>query len=554
MIIRPTFLFLLFVFFVTGCSSLDSNKFRDFLSDTDIEQKPAEQALLADDFDPVLQSTQLALKSNPTPVSLEQQINSTQEINAQAPVFDNVWLSLPSTFEFSDIDNQRIERQKNWYLKHNNYLTTVSKRAEPFLYLIAEEVEKRNLPGEIALLPIIESAFKPQAHSRQKAAGLWQFIPSTARHFGLKQNWWYDARRDVYQSTHAALTYLEQLNNYYKGDWLLTLAAYNAGAGNVNKAVRKNRKQGKAIDYWSLDLPRETENYVPKLIAIAQLIKQHKDYDITLNAIDNTPHLKLVDIKSQIDLSLVSKISGMSIEQLKIYNPAIKQWATDPEGPHHLLLPVAKAAHFETQLALVDDKDRIQHYRHKIRSGESLSVIANKYNLSIKALKKANHLKNNRIRAGRYLMVPLPKGQKIASVSSPTQTKRLARKNNSTLYTVLKGDSFWTIARKFNMSHKQLASINGLSTADTLSIGQKLTIKTNKTKSNTQTLSSDSASVAKNSINYKVKHGDSLYVISRRFKVSINELKRWNGLNSKKYLQPGQELKVYVASSASQTI
>lgn len=552
MIMRPIFLLFIVLFLLNGCSSLDNNKSRDFLSDTEV-QDPQSELLTGGEYDPVIESPQLALKSASSLALIQNQSISAQE-NGQAPEFDNVWLRLPATFKISNIDNQRVEQQKKWFLKHNRYLTTVSQRAEPFLYLIAEEVEKRDMPGEVALLPIIESAFKPHAHSRQKAAGLWQFIPATARHFGLKQTWWYDARRDVYQSTLAALTYLEQLNKYYKGDWLLTLAAYNAGAGNVNKAIRKNIKRGQAVDYWSLDLPRETKNYVPKLIAVAQVIKHYTDYNITLNAIDNTPHLKLVDIDSQIDLSLVSKITGISTTKLKSYNPAIKQWATDPEGPHHLLLPINKVSHFEKQLALVDDKDRVQHYRHKIRSGESLSVIARKYNLSTKALKKANHLKSNRIRAGKYLMVPLPKGQQITSSPIASQSKRLANTENYTFYKVREGDSFWKIARRFDISHRQLAAINELSTDDTLAIGQTLNIPKNSANLNSHTLSSDLASTAKQSINYKVKQGDSLYVISRRFNVSINELKRWNGLNSKKYLQPGQKLKVYVTSSTRQTI
>lgn len=557
-LIKNLFILSIIFLFLNGCSSMNQPGNDNFLTDTSTEEtdKKAHKEHDKGAIDPVLESTRIVLQSTPAPMSVQEQLNKYLNQPHEPHEYDNVWNRLPSTFQISDIDNPRIQTHKKWYIKHKKYLTRVSERANPYLFYIIEEVEKRNIPGEIALLPIIESAFRTNAYSRMRAAGLWQFIPATGKHFGLKQNWWFDGRRDIHLSTHAALTYLEQLNKYYNGDWLLALAAYNAGAGNVNKAVRKNRKKGKAIDFWSLDLPRETKNYVPKLLAVAQLIKNPDQYDITLNPVENSPQLMLVDIKSQIDLSLVSKLTNISVNDLKSYNPAIKRWATDPEGPHHLLLPINKVNQFEKDLALVDDKDRVQHYRHKIRSGESLSVIARKYNLSISALKKANHLKSNRIRAGKYLMVPLPKNTDIASLSNKqrksARNKSINRDKWQT-YIVRSGDSFWKIARRYNTSHRKLASLNNLSPGDTLSIGQELKIKPLHLKTAKKIRKAVDLAKAKE-ISYKVKQGDSLYVISRRFNVSINELKSWNGLHSKKYLQPGQELKVYINSFDSQAI
>ena len=547
---------LILILLLGGCSNLQQT---NFLADTAIDNTKSDDTIItATEIDPVVESTRAVLQSSPAQLSTHAQLKKYFDKEIGTQTFDNVWTRLPYSFRISDIQNVRIDKHKNWYLRHKSYLARVSERAEPYLYYIAEEVEKRNLPGEIALLPIIESAFKPHAKSRMKAAGLWQFVPATGRHFGLKQNWWYDARRDIHLSTHAALTYLQQLNKYYNGDWLLALAAYNAGAGNVNKAVRKNRKKGKPIDFWSLDLPRETKNYVPKLIAVAQLIKQPEQYELSLHPIDNSPRLMLVDVKSQIDLSLVAKLSGISIKEIKRYNPAIKRWATDPEGPHHLLMPVNMIERFEQKLAQVDDKERIQIYRHKIRSGESLSVIARKYGLSIPALKKANQLKNSRIRAGRYLMIPLPKNTDIATLTNNTRKEEKPQKKlQGQVYTVRAGDSFWKIARRFNTSHRKLADLNGLSPGDTLSIGQQLLIKPQKiisAPSNAINTASAANPTNARQISYKVKQGDSLYVISRRFNVSINELKQWNDLHSKKYLQPGQELKVFVSSEESQPI
>ena len=501
----------------------------DYLKDTQSDN-------INTDIDPVLDSTRQVIAAH------SDKINTTQYTqNSKVTEYKNLWLYLPELFQFSAIKHPKIEQYKAWYLQHKSYLSRVSERAEPYLYLITEEVEKRKLPGELALLPVIESGFKTHARSSQKAAGLWQFMPATGRHFGLKQNWWFDGRRDVYQSTNAALSYLEQLNRYYKGDWLLTLAAYNAGAGTVNKAVRKNRKKGQPIDYWSLDLPRETRNYIPRLLAVAELIKHQEQYHLALKAIANKAHLTLVDTQAQIELSIAARMAGISLADIKKYNPAFKQWATDPEGPHHLLLPADKAEDFKTALASMDDKARVQWYRHKIRSGESLSVIAHKYKISTQALKTANKLKSSRIRAGKYLMVPIAADAKthiIPNKALADNNRSRPLKSNQFYYRVKKGDSFWKIARQFNISHNKLASLNGLSAKDTLSIGQKLII-------NTPVQISQSTN-SKKTISYRVQSGDSLYVISRRFNVSINELKDWNGLYNKKYLQPGQKLKVYL--------
>ncbi|MCU7940871.1 MAG: LysM peptidoglycan-binding domain-containing protein [gamma proteobacterium symbiont of Bathyaustriella thionipta] len=549
---------------MSGCSSINqiegnhtdtaNNAARqhDFL--TDILAKVQSKTETDDKTDLVLESTKRVLQSavENTQTDVEEHINE-QSFNPSELVYDDVWIRLPTLYQLSHIKNNRIKSQEKWFIKHKKNIETISKRAEPFLYFITEEVNKRNMPGEIALLPIIESSFKTNAYSHMKASGLWQFVPATGRSFGLKQNWWYDGRRDVYRSTLAALTYLEQLNKYYKGDWLLALAAYNAGAGNINKAIRKNLKKGKPIDYWSLSLPKETYKYIPKLLAISRVIQHHHQYAINLTPIDNQPQLMLVDTHSQIDLSVAAKMADISITDIHSYNPAFKQWATDPDGPHHLLIPIDKVDRFKTQMASLDEKDRVQWYRHKIRSGESLSVIARHYKISVAVIKQANHLKNSRIRAGKYLMVPLSsKPESLASTKSrgsSNNRKSVKKPKNAVTYTVRKGDSFWKIARLFKISHKKLASLNGLSSGDTLSIGQTLIISYNSPKNSSQSVLINNKKTKE--ISYQVKSGDSLYTISKQFKVTINDLKRWNRLNIKKYLMPGQQLKVFIVDSQS---
>ncbi len=552
---KQYFYLLIITTILQGCTSLsDKSNIMGNISDYLTDIKNEESGTKTED-NPVVKSTHDILQA--ASVNQEVELQSEKKLSSEDAFLSdenasllekhyvNVWQRIPDMYQISHVDNKRIQRYEEWFLKHKKYLNDVSKRASSFLYFITEEVSKRNMPGEIALLPIIESSFKPHAYSRMKASGLWQFIPSTGKSFGLKQNWWYDGRRDVYHSTIAALTYLQQLNKYYKGDWLLALAAYNAGAGNVNKAIKKNLKKGKPVDYWSLPLPKETMNYVPKLLAIAKLVQNHETHKISLFPIENSPRLILVDTKSQIDLSIVAKMTDMSLKNIQAFNPAFSQWATDPEGPHQLFIPVDKVDRYEREIALISDEDRINWYRHKIRSGESLSVIARKYKISVSALKKTNHLSSSRIRAGKYLLVPV-NGKKPALNKSSTIADNNMARSKVQIYKVRKGDSFWIIARRFGLPHKELAAINGLSAGDILSIGQKLKIPT------TNSVQKKSDSLSKNrqiAISYKVKTGDSLYTISKQFQVSINELRVWNHAILKKYLMPGQDLTVYVDRS-----
>ena len=227
------------------------------------------------------------------------------------PVPADLWAKLRQGFNLPDQDNERIRVQRNWYAKHPQYMQRVTERSRRYAWHIHQELMRRNMPTEIALLPIVESAYDPFAYSHGRAAGLWQFIPATGKRFGLRQDWWYDGRRDLLDSTNAALDYLQYLNKRFKGDWLLALASYNSGEGRVARAVKKNKKKGRPTDFWSLDLPKETQGYVPKLLAISAVIQHHKTHGITLTAIPDEPYLEHVDIGSQIDLALAAELAEL---------------------------------------------------------------------------------------------------------------------------------------------------------------------------------------------------------------------------------------------------
>ncbi len=462
----------------------------------------------------------------------------------EAPVID-LWQRTRDGFQLNlDQDNPRIKAQLRWYATHQAYLDRVAARASRYMFYIVEELEKRDMPAELALLPVVESAFDPFAYSHGRASGIWQFIPSTGRHFGLKQNWWYDGRRDIVASTDAALTYLQQLHKRF-GDWELALAAYNSGGGTVAKAVRRNRSAGKAVDFWSLKLPRETRAYVPKLIALSQLIKDPAQYQVNLTPIANQPYFDIVTIDGQIDLAQAARMAQLEMKELYQLNPAFNQWATDPEGPHRLLIPVDQSAAFAEQLAQIAPEHRVQWKRYKVADGDSLIRIAGKHNTTVALIKEVNQVRGSMIRAGQTLLIPQPSANmKTYSLSAHQRTlsrqqRAVSGKQKST-YTVQSGDSFWTISRRHKVSVRELASWNNMAPGDPLKVGKTLVIWGSKS---TSAQSSNPGVIRK--VSYRVRNGDSLSTIASRFRVGVSQIKRWNTLDAK-YLQPGQRLTLYV--------
>lgn len=450
----------------------------------------------------------------------------------------DVWQRIAMQLSMDIPDHKSISYYRTWYLKHPNHLKTVSKRAEPFLYLITEKIEQRGLPLELALLPIVESSFDAFAYSHGSAAGLWQFVPGTGEMYGLEQNFWYDGRRDVDAATDAALDYLTYLNKRFDGNWNHAIAAYNSGGGRISSAIRKNQKAGKATDFFSLDLPTETTGYVPKLLAVADIIANQEKYGITIPAIANKPVLELVDPQEQLDLAIAANYAGMTVKELQSYNPAYNQWATSPTGPYQLLIPVDKADTFMQKVQQNRGKG-MKLVRYKVKSGDSLSVIAQQHSTTTKVIQTANNLTSNSIRAGQYLMIPTSvKDEKAYALSASNRlakTQSMARGKYKLSHTVTSGDSLWSIAKQHNISHQSLAKWNGMGPRDTLKIGQKLVIWKN---------SSDGAIIR--TVFYQVRSGDTLSGIANKFKVKSHDIVNWNDLANQKYLKPGQKLKLYV--------
>lgn len=399
----------------------------------------------------------------------------------------DVWQRMRKGYKFIPSQHPKVISELHWYRSHPAHIERIQERARPYIYFILEELEKRDMPAELALLPVVESAYQPFAYSPGRAAGIWQFIPSTGRWFGLKQNWWYDARRDVVAATHAALDYLKQLNQQFNGDWELALAAYNAGAGTVRNAIRKNQKKGKPTDFWSLQLPNETRNYVPRLLAISEIFANPDEHNITLLSIPNEPFFETVETQSQLDLALAAQMAELSIQDIYQLNSGFNRWATDPDGPHQLHLPLDKAEGFKVKLAQLPADKRVSWKRYKIQRGDNLSVIAKKHGTTTQLLKQANKLPTSRIRAGKYLLIPISSKQLDNYTYNPTKRKgRMQNKpyqGSKQFYVVKQGDSLWKISRAHRISHKQLAKWNGMATSDTIQPGQKLLLWVQKQSS-----------------------------------------------------------------------
>ena len=471
----------------------------------------------------------------------------------------DLWERLRNGFALNGYEHTRVDQALSWYVKRPKYLDRVTERAKPFLFYILSEVEKRGMPAEIALLPIVESAFQPFAYSPGSAAGLWQFIPATGKRYGLQLSWWYDGRRDVYTSTQAALEYLSDLHEHFNGSWLLALAAYNSGQGTVDRAIRENLKQRKPTDFWSLELPDETRGYVPKLLAISTLIADPGAYNVTMNTIPNRPYFERINIGSQIDLARAADMAGMSIEQLYTLNPAFNRWATDPDGPHYLIVPLKNADRFLNNLASLRNEDRIQWQRHQIAEGETLGTIANHFQTTASLLQKINNLDGKQIRAGKSLIIPVA----TRSLDSYTMTadQRLKalqnreRAGKKIFRVVEKGDTLWELAQEYDVDADSLAAWNGMAPSDPLYVGKKLVIWANSdneqliNETNTVLPVSFTAPATKattRKISYRVREGDSLSIISEKFKVTISELREWNSLQDDKFIHPGQQLHLIV--------
>ncbi len=465
--------------------------------------------------------------------------------------YDDLFDRMRAGFAFDEVQEPAIDQQLAWFQHNPEYLERVFQRGQRYLYHVVTEVEARGMPLEFALLPVVESAYEPFAYSVSRAAGLWQFIPATGVRFGLKQDWWYDGRRDVLESTRAALDYLQALHDQFDGDWLLAIAAYNVGEAGVQRAIDYNRALGRPTDFWHLNLPAETRAYVPKLLAMKRLMAEPERYGLDFAPIPNEPYFAVIDTASQLQLTIAAQLAGTSYDELVALNPGFNRWATDPDGPHRMLVPIDNADAFEAALKTLPVEDRLRYEVHTVGQRETLASIAKRYDTSAAVIAKINDLPGGRVKAGDTLKIPsisvqLPDKVLLAAARVDRPETDLGRRQRQIVYRVRAGETLNSIARRHGMPVSTLARLNNMALGDPLIKGQRLVIKASARRFRDEGLASGRR------LTYTVRRGDTVYSISRQFQVSVTQLKSWNGLNKRHQIRAGQRLVMYVEAGRQQ--
>jgi len=402
----------------------------------------------------------------------------------------NLWLRIAQGYAMSNTQSAYSKKFENFYAARPEYVNQMMGRTAKYLFYVVEEVQKRGMPTEIALLPMIESAYNPQAQSRSRAVGIWQFIPSTGKYFGLEQNWWADHRRDVVSSTQAALDYLEKLHAMF-GSWELALAAYNAGEGTVSRAIENNKRAGLPTDYDSLSLPIETEQYVPKLQAIKNIVTEPEQYGLDINIIPNKAYFAEIDPPFQIDAKLAASLAEISDEEFALLNPSYKRpIIASKNNTHKILLPVATVDIFKRNLAN-NEQSLTKWSVYNAKRGENIASIASKFNISLDKLRNINSLSNNnQLTNPLHLLVPSTEETSDAIDISQLATQKtdvtaFGAKIVQITHKIKRGETLSTVARKYGTDTRTLMKVNRLKSYN-IKAGQIIKISTTPDKAKTK--------------------------------------------------------------------
>ena len=464
-------------------------------------------------------------------------VNSTCDTRTlRGKSFDSIWNRMRAGFCFRNIHSSRITEELKWMTKNKDFVYRSIERSKPYLHHILAYLEKRNLPHELALLPMVESGFQPFAYSASRAAGIWQFIPPTAREYGLKMNWLYDGRRDVLESTKAATYFLGDMHRHFKGNWLLAIASYNTGAGNVGKAIdRANNLFGKP-SYWDLNLPRETELYVPRLLALSKIIYNPSKYGFKIPQIENKRFTQKVKIYDPIDFQTLSIITGLPISELTKLNPGYSTWIIDPAQQNTLLLPNQISKVFRERYNKIS-KSIYANKVHRVKKGDSLYKISRIYNVKISSIKKVNGLSKDTIYINQKIKIPSEFTSSTKEFIIVNKVKYYINKKQITFnHIVRRYDNWYRIAKKYDVSLKDLLKWNNATKKTLLKVNSLIKIKLRSPilsrKQSTSTL------------RYVVNSGERYEQIIRGFGISKKNLIKDNNLKNKKYLTAGDNLKI----------
>lgn len=489
-------------------------------------------------------------KSDPSKTTAQSGVEAPVSQQPPEPVvapeeqkFSSVWEHIRSGYGLPEASNNAVDAQIRFYTSNKNYFYKITQQSEPYLHYVVSEMHANQMPLELALLPFIESSYNPSAASASNM-GMWQFGAATGRNFGLKQNHWYDGRKDVVASTDAAIRLLKKLYVRFDNDWLLAVAAYNAGDGTIQQAIDKNRRAGKPIDFWSLPLNKTTQGYIPQLIALSKIVANPNVYDFKLYPIADVPYFVKVNVDSQINLADAAQKSFIDATLLKKLNTGFNGWLTDPSEPRDVLVPVDSAATFRLQLDSLPKIASTKWQEHLVKKGDTLDSIAKKYSASAEKIKTINNLKSNNLSLGQRLQIPLSSspGPEIAnepaatntadtSIAKDTVNNKDATGNN--VYIVKAGDTLWSIAKAQNITVDALARLNGLSSKSGLQLGQKLIVSSKAVNEETK---------EQKKLSYTIKSGDTLGKIAAQYDVSVKQIMQWNKIKDETSIRPDQEL------------
>ena len=454
--------------------------------------------------------------------------------------FSSVWEHIRAGYGLPDASNAAVDAQIRFYTSNKNYFYKITQQSEPYLYYVVNEMHANDMPLELALLPFIESSYNPSAASASNM-GMWQFGAATARNFGLKQNHWYDGRKDVVASTDAAIRLLKKLYARFDNDWLLAVAAYNAGDGTIQQALDKNRRAGKPTDFWSLPLNKTTQGYIPQLIALSKIVANPNIYDFKLYPIADVPYFVKVNVDSQINLADAAQNSFIDAALLKKLNTGFNGWLTDPSEPRDVLVPVDSAATFRLQLDSLPKIANAKWQEHLVKKGDTLDSIAKKYSASAEKIKTVNNLKSNNLSLGQRLQIPLSSGSDAVIASEPTtksiDTSPVKETAKNNIYIVKSGDNLWSIAKAQNLTVDALAQLNGLSSKSGLQLGQKI-IVASKAANGEKAVNEETKEQKK--LSYTIKSGDTLGKIAAQYDVSVKQIMQWNKIKDETSIRPDQ--------------
>lgn len=475
--------------------------------------------------------------------SLEVNLNTDEPHEPATPTVErnDLWQRIKNGYAMQDSTSPLVKNHEDWYSSRPDYVKRMVERSQRYLFHVVEEVEKRDMPTEIALLPMIESAYNPKAYSTSRASGIWQFVPSTGKYFGLKQNWWFDNRRNITFATEAALTYLEKLYGMF-GAWDLALAAYNAGEGTVSRAIERNRRLGLPTDYESLNLPSETRNYVPKLQAIKNLMTNPGNYGLNIQTIANTPYFAKVTAPAQIDAHLAAKLAEISDEEFLALNPSFNRPVITSEDKNlELLLPILSAQTFRTNLENYN-RPLVSWKTYFAKRGEKLEKIADKFGIHVSKLRDVNDLPaQSKIRKSATILVP--NGQTATfkadgspvtatnstNITSSTDTKTFNSTASSGVDINVAGASLSELEAEFANDPDYRASETKFARRSDLALDLK-SFNQNEPKEDS-------------SVRHRVKKGEGMAAIARRYGVSVKDIMETNSLKTSQ-VKVGQVLRI----------